>query len=47
MPGMKQKIREVMKLTDKDHFGFDWYETRGPQELKTMEIDYTRAGGKK
>lgn len=46
MPGMKQKIREVMKLTDKDHMVFEWYETRGPQEVKTMEIDYTRAGKK-
>lgn len=47
IPGMKQKIREVFKLTDKDHMVFEWYETRGPQEVKTMQIDYTRAGGKK
>ena len=47
MPGMKQKVREVMKLTDKDHMLLEWYETRGPQEVKTMEIAYTRAGGKK
>jgi hypothetical protein len=42
IPGMKQKIREVMKVTDKDHHSFDWYETRGDQEVKTMEIAYTR-----
>jgi uncharacterized protein DUF1579 len=42
MPGMKTKIREVMKLTDKDHMMFEWYEDRGGQEAKTMEISYTR-----
>ena len=42
MPGMKQKIREVVKLTDKDHMMFEWYEDRGGQEMKTMQIDYTR-----
>src|SRR5947207_14762494 len=28
MPGMKQKIREVVKLTDNDHMDFEWYEDR-------------------
>ena len=42
MPGMKQKIREVVKVTDKDHMTFEWYEDRGGKEAKTMEIDYTR-----
>jgi len=42
MPGMKQKIREVLKMTDKDHHVFEWYEDRGGQEAKTMEISYTR-----
>src|SRR6266852_7203029 len=41
-PGMKQKIREVMKIVDKDHHTFEWYEDRGGQEAKTMEINYTR-----
>jgi hypothetical protein len=35
-PGMKQKIREVLKMTDKDHHVFEWYEDRGGQEAKTM-----------
>jgi hypothetical protein len=43
MPGMKQKIREVVKLTDKDHMMLEWYEDHGGQEMKTMQIDYTRA----
>jgi hypothetical protein len=42
IPGMKQKIREVVKITDKDHHTFEWYEDRGGQEAKTMEISYTR-----
>ena len=42
MPGMKQKFRETLKLTDKDHMIFDWYEDRGGKEAKTMAINYTR-----
>lgn len=42
IPGMKQKIREVLKIVDKDHHIFEWYEDRGGQEAKTMEISYTR-----
>lgn len=43
IPGMKQNIREVLKVTDKNHMTFEWYETRGGQEMKTMQIDYTRS----
>ena len=42
MPGMKQKVREVVKITDKDHHIFEWYEDRGGSEVKTMEIAYSR-----
>jgi hypothetical protein len=42
MPGMKTKIREVIKITDKDHHTLEWYEDRGGTEVKTMEIAYTR-----
>jgi hypothetical protein len=42
MPGMHTKIREVIKIADKDHHTFEWYENRGGQEAKTMEINYTR-----
>jgi hypothetical protein len=42
IPGMKQKIREVIKIVDKNHHSFEWYEDRGGQEAKTMEIHYTR-----
>jgi hypothetical protein len=46
MPGMKTPVREVLKMTDKDHMQMEWYETHGGQEKKTMEIAYTRAGKK-
>ena len=45
-PGMKMPVREVIKLTDKDHMSLEWYETHGGQEKKTMEIAYTRSGKK-
>jgi hypothetical protein len=47
IPGMKQQIREVVKVVDKDHHTFEWYENRGGQEAKTMEINYTRSGKSK
>jgi hypothetical protein len=42
MPGMKSQIREVIKLTDKDHMQLEWYENQGGSEKKTMEIAYSR-----
>jgi hypothetical protein len=42
MPGMKQQVRELVKLGDKDHMTLEWYENQGGQEKKTMEINYTR-----
>ena len=41
-PGMKQKIREVLKVPDNNHMSMEWYEDRGGKEAKTMQIDYTR-----
>ncbi len=43
MPGMKVKVREVLKIADKNNQVMEWYEDRGGQEMKTMEIDYHRA----
>ena len=45
MPGMKTKIREVIKIVDNDHHTFEFFEERGEKEVKTMEINYTRSGG--
>ena len=41
-PGMQTKVREVIKIVDKDHHNFVMYEDRGQGEAKTMEIQYTR-----
>jgi hypothetical protein len=46
MPGMKIPVREVIKMPDNNHMMLEWYENRGGQEKKTMEIAYTRAGKK-
>jgi len=42
VPGMKTKIRETVKVVDKNHHTFEWYEDHGGKEVKTMEINYTR-----
>ena len=42
MPGMKTKVRETIKINDKDHHTFEFFEDRGGKEVKTMEIHYTR-----
>ena len=45
-PGTKVKMREVIKVVDKDHHTFEMWEDRGQGETKSMEIAYTRAGKK-
>jgi hypothetical protein len=42
MPGMKEKVREVIKMTDATHMTMEYYEDRGQGEAKTMQIDYTK-----
>ena len=42
LPGMKSKVREVIKIADKTHQSMEYYEDRGQGETKTMEINYTR-----
>ncbi len=42
MPGMKEKVREVIKMTDATHMTMEYYEDRGQGEAKTMEINYTK-----
>jgi Protein of unknown function (DUF1579) len=41
-PTMSMKIREALKMPDKDHMNLEWFENRGGKEVKTMEINYTR-----
>jgi hypothetical protein len=42
MPGMKSKVRELIKLADKDHMSLEMFEDRGQGDVKTMEINYIR-----
>src|SRR6266852_583800 len=43
VPGMKTKVREVLKLVDDTHMFLEWYETPSKgKEKKTMEIAYTK-----
>ena len=43
IPGMKTKVREVVKVADDRHMSLEWYEKqKGGQEKKTMEIAYTK-----
>ncbi len=42
MPGMKTKVRQLLKITDDDHKTMEFFEDRGGTEVKTMEIAYTR-----
>jgi hypothetical protein len=41
--GLMVPVRETMRFSDKDHAVFEMYETRDGKELKTMQIEYTRA----
>ena len=43
-PGVKTKVRETLRVIDKDHHVFEWHEDRGGKEEKTMEVTYTRQG---
>jgi Protein of unknown function (DUF1579) len=42
VPGTTLKIKTILKVPDNNHMNFEWYENRGGQEMKTMEINYTR-----
>ena len=42
MPGMTSKVRQVVKVGDKNQHSMDYYEDRGQGEMKTMEITYAR-----
>src|SRR2546423_7188792 len=42
MPGMKEKFRQGIKMTEATHMTMEYYEDRGQGEAKTMEITYTK-----
>ncbi len=41
-PSTMIKVRQVMRIYDQNHYGFDWYEFRDGKETRTMNIDYRR-----
>lgn len=41
-PGTRVKVREVIRVLDKDRHVLEWFETRAGKENKAMEITYTR-----
>lgn len=41
-PATTLKVRQVMRIYNDRHYGFDWYEIRGGKETRTMNIDYRR-----
>ncbi len=43
MAGVKFKVRELVKYTDKDHHTMEFYEVHDGTEVKVMEIAYTRS----
>ena len=40
--GSKVAVREVMRIVDPKHYVFEWYETRGGKEAKTLQVDYAK-----
>jgi hypothetical protein len=41
-PGMKTKVRQVIKIADADHRTMQFFQEDGGKDVKTMEISYTR-----
>jgi Protein of unknown function (DUF1579) len=41
-PGIKVKVRQIVRVLSDDSHVMEWYETRGGKEMKTMEIAYIR-----
>jgi Protein of unknown function (DUF1579) len=42
MPGTITKVRQTIKIVDKDHHAFEFFEDHDGKEMKTMEITYIR-----
>lgn len=43
-PAKTSPIREVLRIVDADHHVLEWYETRNGAQIKTMQVEYARAG---
>ena len=40
--GTKVPVHEEMHIVDEGHYVFTWFEQRGGEEVKTMQVDYSR-----
>lgn len=40
--GASAKVRQVTRIVDENHYVFEWYETRGGKEAKTLQIEFSR-----
>lgn len=40
--GSSVPVREVMRIADRDHFVYEYYETRNGKEALTVSLQYTR-----
>jgi Protein of unknown function (DUF1579) len=40
--GGKIPVRQVFHVVDPSHYTFEWYETRGGKEAKTLQIEYSK-----
>jgi hypothetical protein len=43
--GAPVTVRELMRVTDGDHFVYEYYETRGGKEALAIRLQYTRLDG--
>ena len=41
-PKTSVPVRAVVHIVDPSHYTFDWYETRGGKESRTMQIEYSK-----
>lgn len=41
-PGLRIGVREVLHVTDRDHFTIEYYETRDGREARMVALDYRR-----
>jgi len=41
--GALVKVRETIRILDADHHVMEMFETRDGQDVRTMQIEYTRA----
>jgi uncharacterized protein DUF1579 len=46
VPGIRDKVRELFIMIDKDHYTIEYYQKKNEKYIKATEVNYTRAKGK-